>query len=250
MPHIIYGLHDPRVTPVLIRYVGCTSKGIRRRLWEHIDEAKHKDVSSRHKWLRSLAVANVVPALVILETFAVTAASWQRRERHWIAKFPAGQLVNSTVGGVGLTNPSQEVRDRIAAPQIGRPLHPNASRKGIKHTEAGLQAIRDGLANSEKARAAWDAKKGINPHANLSPEAIAARNEKLRLAHIGRVIKPTTLETRIKMSLSHSGVAHPESAREKKRGSKFINDGINMKQLKAGQPLPEGWCYGMLKKIK
>jgi len=229
MQHTIYFLFDPRL-PSEVRYVGFTANGP-RRLWEHLHEAKTtKKVNHKLNWIRSLLRDGVEPLLATLEE--VTVENWQERERYWISAFKE-TLTNSTDGGEGLINPSQEVRDRIA--EKCRVLSMgNSYRLGISHTEESRQAISDGMKNSVAHKAACERKVGINAHANLSLEAKAAIGEKIRQKKLGVKRAPFSDDCRAKMAAARVG-------------RKWINDGSQSKQLPAGETLPEGWNYGRMK---
>jgi hypothetical protein len=242
---IIYGLFDPRIEPNVIRYVGYTQYTAEFRLIQHLTEAKKKRKSHRHHWLNSLTDDGIRPGILILEE--VSEENWQEREQYWIEHY-ADTVVNGTIGGDGLVNPTQEVRDRIAASLRGQNLG-NQYRKGIPHSEEVRRKLSESLRNSEKVKAAGLAKRGIDPHQNLTQEQIAARNEKIRQAKLGKKRTPFSEETKERMREAHTGTKLP-TASAKKLGSRFINDGIEMKQLKAGEPLPDGWVYGMIKKPK
>lgn len=223
MSHTIYGLYDPTDSQKTIRYVGYTSKSTSRRLMEHIAESKAKAVSHRHKWIRSVLNKGAKPEIVVIQE--VGAENWQDRERHWIGVH-GSSLVNGTVGGDGLVNPTQDVRNRISE-KVSLTLVGNKRRADVAHTEKSKKAISDGLKNSAKYRAAVEAKRGIPP-----------------------VV--FTDEIRKKISEAKKGKKRPDAALRTKElnaarvGSVWINNGIQAKQLKAGEPIPDGWAKGRI----
>ena len=143
MIRCIYGLVDP--TSNAIRYVGFTSKKLDRRLWEHIHESKSRNTCHRHRWIRSLIRNGSLPTIRMLET--VTEENRQERERAWIVALSANNLTNSTDGGEGLINPSEDVRRRIGA-TVSQGLLGNSRRSGIRHSDEAKQRIGQGVLNS------------------------------------------------------------------------------------------------------
>ena len=240
MSHCIYGLFDPR-EPELIRYIGFTKYTPDYRLHQHVAEAKQNKLNHRCNWIRSVLVDGVKPQSVLIEL--VTLENWKDREKFWIGEY-AASLTNTTEGGEGLVNPSQEVRDRIAA-KCKILSTGNQYRLGISHTDESRAAIREGMKNSAKVRAAFEAKKGINPHSSMTDDQKRIKSERLRASKLGKKRAPFSDETKRKMSKSMTGKKLP-SASAKKLGRKSITDGSTVKMLDQNAPLPEGWRYGNL----
>ncbi len=241
MAHLIYGLFDPR-EPEVVKYVGYTGYNAEYRLQQHVAEAKQNKQNYRCNWIRSLLNVGIRPEVKVLEI--VSESTWQEREKHWIDIF-ADSVTNGTAGGEGLVNPSQEVRDKISKTlkESGVSLG-NQHRKGIAHTPESKKAISEGMKNSERMKAYNLSRKGVDPHAGLTPEQLKERNDKIRQKKLGVKRAPFSDEARQRMSEAHIGIKLP-SASAKKQGSRFINDGKIVKQLKANEPLPDGWVYGM-----
>ena len=86
---IIYGLYDPRTSPSEIRYIGFTSKGQKRRLFEHHAGAFAHPDSHRAHWLLKLQREGIKATLVVLEEIE-DGVDWQERERFWIQEFREG----------------------------------------------------------------------------------------------------------------------------------------------------------------
>jgi hypothetical protein len=219
--HVIYGLFDPSDPNEAIRYVGYTSRDPALRLIGHLKEAR-KRRNHRHHWLNSLVKKGLKPQTVILEI--VTVETWQERERFWIAQF--SNLVNSTAGGEGLVNPSDEVRKRIGAISAVLRLG-NQNLLGHVHTEESRARISAGLRASDKVRAANLLKLG-RPRGPQSEET----KKKIGDANRGR---PRTSEWKLKIAASRTG-------------ARLITDGVRRKwlrrkMLKANEPLPSGWSF-------
>lgn len=264
---MIYALYDPTLSPAPVRYVGFTSKSVKRRLTEHIAEAKAGQSSHRLRWIASLLKRGVKPAATVLE--AVSAENWQERERFWISQFESGQLTNATAGGDGLVNPSHEVRAAIAA-KVSAGLRGNQRRKGVPHDDETRQRISASVKASEAHAAASSDKRGKpgRPLSDAAREKIRAAKlgvkrapfspehiEKLRQASSGRKHSD---ESKTKISASQVGnqrakgmvmtAAAKDAIRASRTGSRFINNGKQTRVLKAGEPFPDGWALGRIKK--
>ena len=95
----IYALVDPRTDE--IRYVGKTSRSLKARLKQHMNErARHH----RAAWLRGLKSEGIVPEVIHLEAVPPD-EDWIEAEQFWIAyiRFLGFRLVNRTEGGEGVS---------------------------------------------------------------------------------------------------------------------------------------------------
>ncbi len=124
----IYGLTDPNTNAV--RYVGITID-MKRRYRRHLADGGD---SYRVRWIRKLIKFGLKPGLVILEIVADALA--QETERKWIKFYGRKNLVNTTDGGDGLWNPSQDVRRKISAAGMGRPKS-EATREKMRRSSTG-----------------------------------------------------------------------------------------------------------------
>jgi NUMOD3 motif len=268
MPQI-YGLYDPseeNETPY-VRYVGYTGFSIERRIIEHISDAVRGHQNYRCNWIRSLLSRDVRPAAICLEE--ITIDNWQERERHWIALLRP-QLTNTTDGGEGLINPSQEVRERIAK-KTSINLKSNTRRKGIPHSDISKQKIREGLAKSEKRRIYVERLKGKTPLAAVvaakavwaagkkrSPEYVEKMRQRA-IGNKGRSGQKLTEEHRAKLRLRNIGNSyglghvHTDEARRKisesRLGSRYITNGVECRLIHDGV-VPDGWRLGMSPRSK
>lgn len=113
---MIYALVDPISNKM--KYVG-KSDNPEKRLKGHISEARHNSGTHRISWLRKLARKNLEPILLILEE--VSKETWQERERYWISYglLAGWPLTNGTEGGEGITNPSNELREKRSKAALG-----------------------------------------------------------------------------------------------------------------------------------
>lgn len=225
MPHIIYGLYDPTDLDQKIRYVGYSSQKLSKRLIEHLSEARSKGRCHRLQWLRSLIKKGVVPSIVALDV--ATESTWQDAERHWIKTLSVVyELVNSTDGGDGLVNPSDDVRRRIGE-KVSKILIGNSRRAGVLHDEASRAAISAGLRNSQ-AKKDFDEFRRGKPGHKISDEA----KRKISEANKGR---PRPDASRLVSALNANRV-----------GSFWITNGIDSKQLKQSSSIPDGWKKGRI----
>jgi hypothetical protein len=96
----IYALIDPRDGRV--RYVGCTSKEIKRRVIEHMNAANTGNRTAAKTWLSELRGLGLKPIGFLLEF--TDAAQWESCESAWIARFRGKgcDLCNTTSGGMGM----------------------------------------------------------------------------------------------------------------------------------------------------
>ncbi|WP_315809486.1 NUMOD3 domain-containing DNA-binding protein [Pseudomonas sp. C9-3] len=222
MAHAVYGLFDPADPEKRIRYVGCSSKTVSRRIIEHISEAKER-ANSRHLWIMEILDRGERPQAVVLEE--VRDGDWQDRERFWIKEL-SGDLVNSTEGGIGLIGPTDDVRFRIRD-KVSSLLVGNDRRLGIPHDDEARSAISDGLLASGKKKAS-DASRRGKPGHKLSAEA----KQKISDANKGRK-NPRARELAAAMA-------------EGNVGSFWVNDGTSSKLMRKGNEVPNGWNRGRL----
>src|SRR5690348_15724186 len=103
VPWSIYVLRDPESRRV--RYVGWTRRGLTRRLGDHIRESR-SGKNHKCRWVRSLT------GTPLIEEVQIGFGDPAPDEIEWIAMaVDAGcRLVNSTIGGDRLVDPSPEVR--------------------------------------------------------------------------------------------------------------------------------------------
>lgn len=162
----IYALCEPDSHTV--RYIG-KSNTPKRRLTEH-RRASSKHRSHLGNWLRSLN--GVPPELIVLREVSVD--GWEVAEERYIrlARGCGISLVNSTDGGEGITNPSDEVRDKMRSAWLGKKhsaetitkmrashaqrTYPTPSEEHKKNLSKALKKLwalrRCGLAKARRAR--------------------------------------------------------------------------------------------------
>lgn len=114
-------------------------------------------------------------------------------------------LANMTDGGDGLSNPSQEVREKIAAKATGR-KHKEETLRLMSQLKFGKESPRKGKKNSEEhRRKISESKKGKQAH-NKGKKASDETRVKLSMSHKGKIGnmlgKKHTEDARIRMSES------------------------------------------------
>ncbi len=118
---IIYTLSNPLNTTDL-RYVGATSVGIEKRKLYHIKNAKYNKKSNYHTadWIRNLLKNNLEPKIEILEQCREN--NWQDNEIYWINQFKTWgfNLTNTAIGGIGVKNMSQDIKNKISKSNKGK----------------------------------------------------------------------------------------------------------------------------------
>lgn len=132
----IYGLVDP--VSKQIRYIG---KSIRPK-GRYTDHLNDKSKTHKTNWIQSLLKKGLKPELVILEQLNDD-ENWQEYEKQWIKKGKENgwNLVNSTDGGDGVVNLSEESKQKIISTWKGRKHKPETiellkiKNRGRKHTD-------------------------------------------------------------------------------------------------------------------
>ena len=116
---LLYWLIDP-VTKI-VRYVGMTTKGKKKRYADHIYTAK-RGLSTIHvnRWIKKLLNNGHTPILMIVGAFS-NIEELLAKEKYWIKRlrdegFP---LTNSTEGG-DYNSPTEDIREKISIAQKKR----------------------------------------------------------------------------------------------------------------------------------
>ncbi len=197
----VYGLIDPRSG--LVRYVGVTVD-LRRRYRRHLTDSGD---SYRVRWIKKLLEMGLKPGLVILETVEV--AVCQEAERKWIKHFGREGLVNTTDGGDGLWNPSEDVRRKISEAGIGRRM-PEEVREMLRKINTGNK-YGTGHVKSQDARD----RIGAAHRGKVLSEETRRKISETRLARGRGIGHQPTPETRKKISDANKG--RPKSEEHKRK---------------------------------
>jgi hypothetical protein len=235
----IYGLFDPSKQRRLIRYVGYTAGPPEARLFEHIAWAlkRSHDGSTRRfsLWLRKFVKKGKLPSVVILES--LTTNNWEERERHWIEQHAGPTLLNTTIGGRGVT--ARTERQLTLQMQHAK----QQSRDNI-----GRIWVNDGVCNLWVKPA--DVPAGFK-RGRLFNTGIGKRNRgsiwvtdgknNLKLAP-GQSIPLTFRKGKVVWRGYNPKLAKKHG--DKWRNSRWITDGQEVKRLPAGEPVPQGWVVG------
>ncbi len=125
----IYGLVDPRTEQ--IRYVGQT-KDIKRRLRNHLNDAKRGVKSHKHSWIRKLLAEKIKPKTTVIEK--CNSRNADEREEYWIAYYRETEagLTNQTDGGYGARGYERTEEEKKI---ISERMKGNKHGLGNKHTE-------------------------------------------------------------------------------------------------------------------
>ncbi len=147
----IYGLYCPFTDE--LKYIGATSKKLKRRLIEHI-QRRTRENNKRCDWLLSLGDTKpIIKPIDICDE-----SNWEEKERYWIAKYREDgiSLFNNSGGGKGplgarytkayVPQPKDKVAKRMASMAItlavsGKKSLPNS--RGV--TTEIIQYTKDGI---------------------------------------------------------------------------------------------------------
>lgn len=189
----IYGLVDPNTNK--IRYVGKT-QNLDERFQAHFRPSILKPRTRKNNWIKSLIWKNQKPRLVILEM--TTKENWQEREQYWIAHLRKlnYKLTNSTDGGEGMLNATEDLRRRLSLAHMG-----NTARlgKSFPHSEQSRKKIGDALRGKPKSYEHIRKLSGENsPHSKLTWEQV----EEIRRKHKIDKIRNQDLSSSYKISPS------------------------------------------------
>lgn len=187
----IYALCEPDTGEV--RYVG-KAKDPKKRLSTHL---AGKSQCHRTNWISSLRAKGLKPSLEILDE--VSENDWQQWEVAWIEFFKdqGFNLVNTTLGGEGLHNPSEEVRSKMSVSNFGK--------KRTLETCAKIRAANIGRKHSVETCAKISA-----AHKNMSADARARMRATMRIGHLGMKRSP---ESVARSSAAHRGMKRSDEAR-------------------------------------
>lgn len=152
----IYLLHSPE-DPSQSIYIG-KADDLRIRLRQHAQEAlKTKKSTRKLNWLRKwLPSLEAQIEIVLLETVATD--GWQESERFYIAYFHSigANVLNTTDGGDGLSDPTGEIGKKISLTLKGRkhPCSPETARK-ISAAKKGCCPPNTHTPQANAKRSAW-----------------------------------------------------------------------------------------------
>ena len=93
----IYSINDPDLD--VPKYIGVTTGTLKRRLYQHIYNARNKRLQISAKWIWSLLQVGKEPTINLVEI--CTEKNWEIREKYWI-KLYRKQLYNQDPGGRGV----------------------------------------------------------------------------------------------------------------------------------------------------
>ena len=164
-----------------IRYVGKTSRLLRKRFADHLHAARRGVLRTHlYTWIRSVLSRGFLPGMTLV---GVVDGDGAKEETAWIKYFRDENidLCNLTDGGEGCVGlkVSTETRERLAAANRGKRLSPEAIAK--------IAAANTGRKRSPEQRARISAALRGKPRVHTRPRA------------------GVTPETRLKMSLSARG---------------------------------------------
>lgn len=147
----IYGLIDPRNQQ--LRYIGVTKNpAARRRAHRRLQHTKDK----RSSWITSLRKKGLKPEFFIIEE--TDEINWIDTEVFWINYFRyiGSDLLNMVAGGVGILNPTAEVRAKISAKAKGRIISEETRRKMSEGNKGRTVSEEECKKRSERVTRTWE----------------------------------------------------------------------------------------------
>jgi group I intron endonuclease len=204
-------------------YVGLTGMTIKERFYYHEYGAFHGSDQYFHNAIRKLGGLRLfsIHVLNVVETLEEA----EYREKFWIKYFKANDRkfgYNLTSGGIGLRDPSKEVRQKLSRASSSRRMseetkahlsklfsgegNPNY---GKKHTDGARRKIREaglGRTHTDESKKKMSLSRLGEKHPNFRKPADPERLEKMNSA---RLSKGVSDETRKKMSEATRGEKNP-----------------------------------------
>lgn len=169
----VYTLSDPR-TPDDIRYVGVTFSP-KRRLSAHISDCD-RIRNRRANWVRSLKRIGLSPVFSVIDTASII--SWPDKEVYWIAHYRSlgFDLTNSSDGGFGILNPTQDVRRRISEAQKKRFESMTSEERAaiVKRMRDGMIGMSDeDKEELAKRKSAWTRNNMLKLRESMTPAQVS-----------------------------------------------------------------------------
>lgn len=185
----IYVLVDPRDGD--LRYVGQTRNALSRRLRDHLAD---KRPCHRTNWIQLLVRIGLRPIIRIVQH--VTQDEANDAERYWISWFKSEncRLVNSTDGGDGVYNPTNDVRAKIS--------DSNKRRKATDVTRAKMREAHLGKKHNEDTKLKISNSTKGHVKDSVWREKLSKANKGKRHSH--------TAETKDKIANSRRGTQRVE----------------------------------------
>jgi len=215
----IYYLSDPR-DPNNIRYIGKTIRELNHRLSIHIAEISLVNKTHKNNWIKFLLNEGIIPTISLIEEINDSYGS--EREIYWIRYYKelGFDLTNSTDGGEGMLNPSEETRKKLSKASTGK-NNPNYGKKRTKEINDKINAVRVMKHSDETKKILGEKSKGHT----LSEEVRKVISEKNKG-------KKLSEETKLKISESLKGHSLSEETKEKLR-NRIISDETKAKLSEA-----------------
>ncbi len=148
----IYGLICPRSRK--IKYVGLTKKDPNKRLSGHINETKYyikigRFLNKKHTWIKKLIDLKLINSIEIQILEVCDYMILKDREIYWISKYKE-EIVNSTDGGDGVFNLSDDAKLRISKANSGE--NNGMYGRRMSRTEEQKNKLSQSLKNSDKLK--------------------------------------------------------------------------------------------------
>lgn len=162
----------------IVRYVGQTTGAVSKRLRKHVYHAvKNGRSTHRDCWMRKVVSGGFKVIATVLQDEAV----WDVTEMWWIDELSrrGAKLVNSTAGGEGTINPTDELRAKIAGTVLDLwgnadyKARQSAAHKGTPWSDA-RRASCDSVSSETRSDRAKRGRMGLSPCVRSSIASVAA----------------------------------------------------------------------------
>ena len=111
------------------------------RLSIHLSSTSLSNKTHKNNWIKSLLILDIIPIITLIEE--ASDECWVEREIFWIKYYRDSgfNLTNSTDGGEGMLNPSEDTRNKLSFASSGD-RNPNYGKKRTKEINDKKRSFR------------------------------------------------------------------------------------------------------------
>lgn len=136
-----------------LRYIGQTIKPLDARLKEHLWASSLKKATHKNYWIKSLLAKGLKPEIQVIQEL-YTLDDLNKAEDYYIKFFKEQgcDLTNSRDGGIGMRNPSSDVRLKMSMAKRGKPSPRKGKSWMTEETKEKLREANLGKKASEQTK--------------------------------------------------------------------------------------------------